>query len=74
MQPVAEHRPSLAANEATIPQASGEGDWDLAIYYPEVVFVDETSALGRVLRRLSEVLDASDQWTTNVSTVALRDE
>ncbi len=40
--------------------AGSELGRDLRVFYPEVACIDETSPLGRVLRRLAEVLDAAE--------------
>lgn len=60
MSHAAEHLRSPATHEAVI-SFSGYGlGRDLRDFYPEVAFVDETSPLGPVLRRLAQSLDAAE--------------
>ncbi len=60
MPHVVEHLRSPAALGAAISDPKPWLGQDLRECYPEFDFIDETSPLGIVLRRLSEVLDAAE--------------
>lgn len=60
MPHAAEHLRSPATHGAVISFERHALGRDLRDFYPEVAFVDETSPLGLVLRRLAQSLDAAE--------------